>query len=138
ARCPKIPSSCTKSAWHTSTPAINTPTSSLPIKKRPLNKVAGEGTPKAVAKSFRRRYLRIAAISHTFMQAPMEQGVNAISSDPKPEPAPKDANRETEKMDGDEEEDLKEELMWQILTIRNNPTSERDQVVSTRVGYHSQ
>ncbi|MED6175337.1 hypothetical protein PIB30_077385 [Stylosanthes scabra] len=91
------------------TPAINTPTLSLPIKKRPLNKAAGEGTPKAAAKYFRRRYLRIATISRTFMQAPKEQGVNAISSDPKLEPAPKDANRETAKMDGDEEEDLKEE-----------------------------
>ncbi|MED6116725.1 hypothetical protein PIB30_102861 [Stylosanthes scabra] len=69
------------------TPAINTPTSSLPIKKRPLNKVAGR----------------------TLMQAPKEQGVNAISSDPKPEPALKDANREMAKMNGDKEEDLEEE-----------------------------
>ncbi|MED6210814.1 hypothetical protein PIB30_067697 [Stylosanthes scabra] len=61
------------------THAISTPTSSLPIKK-----------------------------CRTFMQAPKEQGVNAISSNHKPEPAPKDANHETTKMDGDEDEDLKE------------------------------
>ncbi|MED6116311.1 hypothetical protein PIB30_099126 [Stylosanthes scabra] len=69
------------------TPTINAPTSSLPIKKRPLNKAAGR----------------------TFMLAPREQGVNAISSDPKLGPTLKDANRKTTEMDGDEEEDLKEE-----------------------------
>ncbi|MED6152046.1 hypothetical protein PIB30_088199 [Stylosanthes scabra] len=73
--------------------AINTPTPSLPIKKRPLQKATSEDTSKARARSFRRRYRRIAAIGRTFIQ----------------EPAPKDNTCETAKRDGDEEEDPDED-----------------------------
>ncbi|MED6126541.1 hypothetical protein PIB30_079498 [Stylosanthes scabra] len=48
------------------TPTISAPTSSLPPKKRPIQKAVGEGTSKAVAQSLKRRSQRITAIGRTF------------------------------------------------------------------------
>ncbi|MED6172962.1 hypothetical protein PIB30_054863 [Stylosanthes scabra] len=76
------------------TPAIIAPTPSLPPKKGHIQKAAGEGTSKAVAQSFRRRSQRIAAIGRTFIPAPKEQEVIAITSDSAPEPAVEDIIRE--------------------------------------------
>ncbi|MED6174435.1 hypothetical protein PIB30_068936, partial [Stylosanthes scabra] len=63
------------------TPVVIAPTPSLPPKKHPIQKAADKGTSKAAAQSFRRRSQRITAIGHTFIQAPKEQEVIAISSD---------------------------------------------------------
>ncbi|MED6194583.1 hypothetical protein PIB30_029961 [Stylosanthes scabra] len=74
------------------TPAISTPTSRLPLKKRPIQREAGEGTSKVVATSSRRRSQRLTTLSRTFHLAPKEQEVIAISSDSEPEPALKEAS----------------------------------------------
>ncbi|MED6188492.1 hypothetical protein PIB30_086480 [Stylosanthes scabra] len=91
------------------TPAVTAPTPSLPPKKRPIQKAAGEGTSKATAQSFHKQSQGIAAIGHTFIQASKEQEVIAISSDSEPEPAIKDTIREIVEMDEDEEEDPEED-----------------------------
>ncbi|MED6195770.1 hypothetical protein PIB30_041081, partial [Stylosanthes scabra] len=106
------------------TPAVIAPTPSLPPKKRPIQKAAGEGTSKAAARSFRRRSQRIAAIGRTFIQAPKEQEVIAINSYSEPEPeivekdedveedseeAPQDAGIEEEEEEEDPDEDPEEE-----------------------------
>ncbi|MED6149562.1 hypothetical protein PIB30_063678 [Stylosanthes scabra] len=82
--------------------ATNVPTSSLPLKKRPIQKKACEGTSKAAARSFCKRSQRIAAIGHTFFQASEEQEVIAVSSDSEPEPK---MVKEVENVEEDPEED---------------------------------
>ncbi|MED6116057.1 hypothetical protein PIB30_096541 [Stylosanthes scabra] len=79
-------------------PSNIAPTPSLPPKKRPIQKAAGEGTSKAATQSFRRQSQRIAAIGRTFTQAPNEQE------------APQDTEvEEEEEEEEDPEEDPKEE-----------------------------
>ncbi|MED6200315.1 hypothetical protein PIB30_083864 [Stylosanthes scabra] len=77
------------------TPAVITPTSSLPPKKHHIQKAAGEGTSKVAARSFRRRSQRIVAIGKD----------EDVKEDPKkgPEEAHQDAGME------EEEEDLEED-----------------------------
>ncbi|MED6150225.1 hypothetical protein PIB30_070336, partial [Stylosanthes scabra] len=84
------------------TPTTNVSTSSLPPKKRPIQKAAGEGTSKAAARSFRRRSQRIAAIGRTFFQVSEEQEVIAVSNDFEPEP---EIVKEFEKVEEDPKED---------------------------------
>ncbi|MED6137468.1 hypothetical protein PIB30_065298 [Stylosanthes scabra] len=69
------------------TPAVTTPTPTLPPKKRPIQKAAGR----------------------TFIQTPKEQEVIAISSDSEPELAIKDTIHEIVEMEEDEEEDPEED-----------------------------
>ncbi|MED6223309.1 hypothetical protein PIB30_072713 [Stylosanthes scabra] len=64
--------------------ATNVPSSSLPPKKRPIQKAAGKGTSKVAAQSFLRRSQQISAIGRTFFQAFEEQEVIVVSSDFEP------------------------------------------------------
>ncbi|MED6128462.1 hypothetical protein PIB30_098174 [Stylosanthes scabra] len=84
------------------TPTINAPTLTLLPKKRPIQKVAGEGTSKAAARSFRRRSQRIVAIGRTFFQLSEKQEVIAVSSDSDPKP---EMVKEVEEVEEDPEED---------------------------------
>ncbi|MED6210191.1 hypothetical protein PIB30_061821 [Stylosanthes scabra] len=63
------------------TPGISGPTSSLPPKKRPIQREAGECTSKAAATPIRRHSQRIATLNCALSQAPKELEVIAISSD---------------------------------------------------------
>ncbi|MED6137649.1 hypothetical protein PIB30_066918 [Stylosanthes scabra] len=87
------------------TPTISAPTSSLPPKKRPIQKAAGEGTSTIAAQSFRRRSQRIAAIGRTFFQAPKVQEVISVSSDSEPE---SEMVKEAEDVEEDPKEDAVE------------------------------
>ncbi|MED6139567.1 hypothetical protein PIB30_085052 [Stylosanthes scabra] len=64
---------------------INAPTSTLPPKKRPIQRAAGEGTLKAASRSFHRRSQRIAAIGCTFFQPTKNQEAITINSGSEPE-----------------------------------------------------
>ncbi|MED6139845.1 hypothetical protein PIB30_087782 [Stylosanthes scabra] len=86
--------------------ALSAATSSLPPKKRPIQKAAGEGTSKAAAKSFRKRFQRLAATGRTSFQAPKIQEVIAVISDSEPK---SEMVKEAENVEEDPEEDPVEE-----------------------------
>ncbi|MED6173673.1 hypothetical protein PIB30_061803 [Stylosanthes scabra] len=101
------------------TPTISAPTSSLPPKKRLIQKAASEGTSKAAAKSFGRRSQRLAAIGRTSFQAPKVQEVIAVSNDSKPE-------LEMVKEAEDEEEDPEEDPVEEPQEARIEEEDEED------------
>ncbi|MED6209981.1 hypothetical protein PIB30_059802 [Stylosanthes scabra] len=90
-------------------PSNIAPTLSLPPKKPPIQKAAGEGTSKAAAQSIRRRSQRIATLGRPSPSAPKERVVIVVSSDSKPEPALEDTIHEILEMDEEVEEDPKED-----------------------------